>query len=479
MKLTAEEKIRILLDENTFNEIGKEIQPLSDDFNLIKGEKTKEGLITGYGTIGGQLVFMYLQDGAALKAQGLSMRQAKKIENIINLACHSGAPLIALLDSRGARINEGLELLNSYGQVYRAHLKGKEKIPQLIGVLGQAVGADALVPGLGDLVFAVEGSTQWHLNSPKDIQEITGGQVTGESIGGAHIHFQTTGQADFIFSSEADCLTAMRTVIGLLPQHKGVQQKIIAQQVNENLARATDDGGQLEKILAEGESAQYDMLRCLQLIFGQEKWLQLGAAYGPSMITGLAQIAGMTVGVIANQPMNSSGAIDVFGLRKATKLLKLCASFNLPVISFVNTAGFLPDSNQEYMGIIGEVNEYLKAYTAMENLKITVVTGKAIGTCFNLMGNKGTGADFVYAWPNAEIGVLNSAATNYLVNFNIIREAEEPGAKWQETLAATKDKINSPKAALSAGIVDSLIEPRETYFALYNMLNLLQYKPLS
>lgn len=456
LESTIRDRINMLFDANTFNELGKQVKPLliSQEREI---EEVYEGVITGYGTINGQLVFIYCQDGAS-PLGSFSQRQSEKICQLLELAYTSSAPVIGLIDSKGARIAEGLDILKSYSKVYQAHLRAALKIPLIIGVLGKAVGADALIPNMGDFVFAVRGKTNWHLNTLFSLQD------AGE---------QATEQAHFLFETEEQLLAGIATLLKVLPG-KGAKQQLALEQVTSQLELAAVNGAELESWIAEG-LADYDVLDYLNLMLGRENFLELQGAYGQGMVTGLANIMGITVGILANQPKVDQGRLDVFGLRKASKLVDLCQQYRMPIVSFVDCKGFSAQSGQEYLGISQETSSFYKLYTLASVPKISFILGAAVGSCFNLFANK-AGADLVYAWPTAEIGLLNAEATNYITNYYQVQQADNPGIKWQETLKHTKDQVGTPKAALAAGLIDGLIQPGDTYLAIYNSLNMLWAK---
>ncbi len=457
LESTIRDWINILFDANTFNELGKQVKPLliSQEREI---EELNEGVITGYGTINGQLVFIYCQDGAS-PLGSFSQRQGEKICQLLQLACTSKAPAIGLIDSKGARIAEGLDILKSYSKVYQAHLRAGKQIPLIIGVMGKAVGADALIPNMADLVFALRSKTNWYLNTLSSLQN------AGE---------QATEQAHFLFETEEQLLAGIATLLKMLPG-KGAKQQLNLEQVTSQLELAAVNGAELENRIAEGLAGDYDVIDYLNLILGSGNFLELQGAYGHGMVTGLANIMGITVGILANQPKVNQGRVDVFGLRKASKLVDLCQQYRMPLLSFVDCKGILAQSGQEHLGITQETSNFYKLYTLAYVPKISFILGTAVGSCFNLFASK-AGADLVYAWPTAEIGLLNAEATNYITNYYQVQQADNPGSKWQETLEQTKDQVGTPKAALATGLIDGQIQPGDTYLAIYNSLNMLLAK---
>ncbi|MGF7186303.1 acetyl-CoA carboxylase carboxyltransferase component [Desulfitispora alkaliphila] len=446
----------MLFDQGTFNEIGASVLPrkINTDWGKIDGD----GVITGYGTIDGRLIYIYAQDSGVLSGS-IGMKHAEKICNIIKMAVQSGSPLVSILDTSGARVDEGAEILNAYGMIYNAHQEATGHIPQISAVLGSCVGGAALLPPMHDFVFAVRNLTEMHLSLPLDIARCSGEQVDPQMLGSADIHQQTTGLAHYVDVTEEDCLARVRYLLSFLPPNNLDEANHIYDL--ENYSKEMNLALAMEENLQDGRGL-------INTIFGEEDFCEYNENFGKGIITGFARVVGETIGVIVNQKYEDGIYITSSSAQKAKMFINFCDAFNIPLVTLVNTDGFKHSSEEEYAGITKNVADMVFAYSKAQVPKITIYTGEAYGTPFVVMGSKSIGADISFAWENARLGHLNPEAVAYF--------KKDSGQKWEERVEEAYDMYGSPKGVAAVGLVDAIIAPEETLIAVINGLNILKGK---
>jgi propionyl-CoA carboxylase beta chain len=455
-KLTARERIQLLLDPGTFNELEPFITSPDDELGLATEKFLGDGVITGYGQIDGRTVYVYAQD-FTIYGGTLSEMQSHKICRVMDLALRNGAPCIGLLDSGGARIQEGVRALGGYAEIFRRNAQFSGVIPQISIMLGPCAGGAAYSPALQDLVIMVEKHSFMFLTGPEVIKAVTGETIDSESLGGADIHMSVSGVAHLAAKSEQEALSLARKALSYLPSNN-VENPIYIPPSDDPLRM--DDG--LNHIVPIEPTEPYSMHAVIRCIVDKDSFLEIQPGWAKNAIVGLARIGGHSVGIVAQEPSYIAGVIDIDASDKMTRFVRMCDCFNVPLVTFVDSPGFLPGIAQEHGGIIRHGAKLLYAYSEATVPKVTIITRKAYGGAYVVMSSKYLGTDVTYAWPSAEIAVLGAEGAANILFKKQIESAENPAAERKRLADDYREKFNNPYYAAGAGYIDEIIEPRES-----------------
>ncbi len=468
-KLTARERIDLLLDEDTFVELNSFIHHRAINFGMDKIEAPGEGVVTGYGKINGRLVYVFSQDFTVFGG-ALGEMHALKISRMMDLAAKNGAPVIGLNDSGGARIQEGVVSLDGYGDIFYRNAIYSGVVPQISVILGPCAGGAVYSPAITDFVFMVEQTSKMFITGPKVIEAVTGEKISAENLGGAKVHSSISGVAHFTAESEPEVLNQVRKLMSYLPQNNMEQPPVMEAE--------RDDGWNdelVDLVPVEGTKV-YDVIKVIEQVLDDGDFFQVQANFAKNIVVGFGRIDGHSVGIIANQPKVMAGGLDINSSDKLSRFIRFCDSFNIPLITFEDVTGFFPGVNQEHGGIIRHGAKILYAYSEATVPKITVILRKAYGGAYVALNSKAIGADVVYAWPNAEIAVMGSAGAANIIFAKEIAQSEDPEATRAEKIAEYRDKFSNPYVAATRGMVDDVIDPRETRKKLKESLEMLRNK---
>ncbi|PTM58583.1 acyl-CoA carboxylase subunit beta [Desmospora activa] len=464
-KLTARERIDLLLDEDTFVELNPFVENTAADY----GEAPGEGVVTGYGKIHGRSVYLFAQDFTVFGGS-LGEMHAQKIVRIMDLAAKNGAPIIGLNDSGGARIQEGVVSLDGYGQLFYRNAIYSGVVPQISVIMGPCAGGAVYSPALTDFVFMVEGSSQMFITGPKVIETVTGEKISAEDLGGARVHSTLSGNAHFTAESEPEVLNQVRRLLSFLPQNNVEDPP---------RTYCKEDDGWTEELVDRVPTAStkvYDVRGVIDAVVDQGDFMEVHQSFAKNIVVGFGRIDGQVVGIAANQPKMMAGGLDIDSSDKLARFIRFCDSFNIPLVTFVDVTGFLPGVNQEHRGIIRHGAKILYAYSEATVPKITVITRKGYGGAYVALNSKAIGADIVYAWPNAEVAVMGPEGAANIIFHREIQEASDPAATRAEKIEEYREKFANPYVAAAKGMVDDVIDPRETRQKLKQALEMLKQK---
>lgn len=469
-KLTARERLELLLDDNSFVELNPFIKHRETNFGLDKLDAPGEGVVTGYGKINGRGVYVFAQDFTVFGG-ALGEMHAKKISNIMDLAVKSGCPIIGLNDSGGARIQEGVVSLDGYGHVFYRNSIYSGVVPQISVIMGPSAGGAVYSPAITDFVFMVEKTSQMFITGPKVIETVTGEKISSEELGGAKVHSTLSGNAHFSSPSEVEALEQVRRLIAFLPQNNQDKPPRF-----DNYPVGDDWCEELINIVPIEGTKVYDVRNVIHNVVDNGDFMEVHAGFAKNVVVGFARIAGNSIGIIANQPKFMAGGLDIDSSDKVARFIRFCDSFNIPLITFEDVTGFFPGVNQEHRGIIRHGAKILYAYSEATVPKITVITRKAYGGAYVALNSKSIGADLVYAWPNAEIAVMGPEGAANIIFSKEINESEDPTATRSEKIQEYRERFANPYVAASMGMVDDIIDPRETRKKLIQALEMLSDK---
>lgn len=469
-KLTARERLDILLDRDSFVELQPFVKHRATNFGLDKQDAPGEGVVTGYGKINGRLVYVFAQDFTVFGG-ALGEMHAKKIANVMDLAAKNGAPFIGLNDSGGARIQEGVVSLDGYGHIFYRNSIYSGVIPQISVILGPCAGGAVYSPAITDFVFMVENTSQMFITGPKVIETVTGEKISSEDLGGASVHSTKSGNAHFTAPTEEEVLEQVRRLIGFLPQNYREEPLRIPYE--------GEDKDWLEEIIEAVPVAGtkvYDVKKVLSLLLDHEEFMEVQPDFARNIVIGYGRIDGQVVGLIANQPKVMAGGLDIDSSDKVSRFIRTCDCYNIPLITFVDVTGFFPGINQEHGGIIRHGAKILYAYSEATVPKISVITRKAYGGAYVALNSKAIGADVVYAWPNAEIAVMGPEGAANIIFAREIEQSENPQTIRHAKIEEYREKFANPYVAAEHGMVDDVIDPRETRKHLKQSLEMLSTK---
>lgn len=469
-KLFARERIDYLLDEGSFVEVDAFVKHRCSSFGMAKVEAPAEGVVTGYGTIDGRLVFVYAQDFTVVGGS-LGEMHAKKICKVLDMAVKMGAPVIGINDSGGARIQEGVDALSGYGQIFYKNTRASGVIPQISVIMGPCAGGAVYSPALTDFIFMVEKTSQMFITGPQVIKAVTGEEVSAEKLGGAMTHNSVSGVAHFIASDEKACLDQIKKLLSYLPSNNMETPPMYM--TEDDLNRTIPE---LDEIIPDNANKPYDMKDIITKIVDDGDFFEVQPYYAMNMITGYARINGRPVGIIANQPKVLAGCLDINASDKAGRFIRTCDAFNVPILNLVDVPGFLPGTNQEYGGIIRHGAKMLYAYSEATVPKVTMIVRKAYGGAYLAMCSKDLGADVVFAWPTAEIAVMGpEGAANIIFKKEIETSSDWEGTR-QAKIKEYRDEFATPYIAAERGYVDDVIIPSESRQRLAAAFEMLQSK---
>ena len=471
-KRGARERVLSLLDEDSFVELDPFVQHRSDSLGMAEKRPFGDGVVTGLGTIDGRRVAIFSQDFTVFGGS-LGEAFAEKMVKVMDLAEHYGCPIIGINDSGGARIQEGVEGLNGYGKVFVRNSRLSGVVPQISIIAGPCAGGAVYSPAMTDITIVVNGVGQMFITGPDVIKTVTGETVTHEELGGADTHFRISGVAHLVADDEDSLVDLVRDVLAHLPSNNLDEVPRSDEGRGEYRAEA------LNTVIPMGSAKPYDVHDILSEVLDEGDFLELQGGHALNIVTGFGRIDGRTVGVVANQPKYLAGTLDIDASVKAARFVRLCDAFNIPLVTFEDVPGFLPGTDQEYRGIIRHGSKLLYAFGEATVPKITVITRKAYGGAYVVMNSKAIGADFVFAWPTAEIAVMGSEAAVPLLFRRELAAAEDQAGLRKQLIDEYQEKFASPYQAASRGYVDNIIEPAETRNHLIRALALAESKRVS
>jgi len=469
-RLTARERINLLLDKGSFRELDAFVMHRTHDFDLDEKKFLADSVVTGWGTIKSRLVYIFSQDFTVFGGS-LGEVHAEKIVKIMDLAMKNGAPIIGLNDSGGARIQEGVVSLGGYADLFLRNTLASGVIPQISVIMGPCAGGAVYSPAITDFIFMVRGSSYMFITGPNVVKTVTHEEVTFEELGGADVHAETSGVCHVAADSEPDALYLVQKLIGYLPQNNMEDPPFIP--TGDNPLRMED---KLDSIVPDDPSKPYDIKDVIHLVVDDRDFYEIHEAYAQNIVTGFAHLGGHSIGIIANQPAVLAGVLDINCSEKAGRFVRFCDSFNIPILTFVDVPGFLPGIDQEHNGIIRAGSKLLFAYCEATVPKITVITRKAYGGAYDVMSSKHIRGDVNLAWPSAELAVMGPEGAVEIIFRKELAAAKDPEKRKKELVAEYREKFANPYVAASRGYIDDIIEPRETRPRLINALEMLSNK---
>ena len=472
-KYTARERIAMLLDEGSFEEIEMFVRHRCTNFGIDKDSYLGDGVVTGTGTIDGRLVYVFAQDFTVFGGS-LSETFAMKICKLMDQAMKMGAPVIGINDSGGARIQEGVNALAGYAEIFQRNILASGVIPQISGIFGPCAGGSVYSPALTDFNIMTRGTSYMFLTGPKVVKTVTGEDVTQEQLGGASIHSTKSGVAHFAVDTEEDGLNLIRHLLSFLPQNNMEEPPLMS---CEDPIDRLEDG--LNDIIPDDPNKAYDMYEVIGGIIDNGEFLEVHKDYAQNIIVGFARFNGQAVGIVANQPCKMAGVLDINASRKAARFVRFCDAFNIPLVTLVDVPGFLPGTGQEYGGVILHGAKLLYAYGEATVPKVTITLRKSYGGAYCVMSSKHLRGDINYAWPTAEIAVMGPAGAVEIIFAKEVAASEDPKSTAAEKEAEYKKAFANPYNAARYGYIDDVIEPRNTRFRIIRALQQLQTKKLS
>ncbi len=468
-KLTARERLHFLLDEGSFEEIGMLVSHRSTDFGMEKEKYPGDGVVTGYGTIHGRLVYVFSQDFTVFGGS-LSETHAEKICRIMDLALQNGAPLVGLNDSGGARIQEGVVSLGGYADIFYKNTMASGVIPQISAVMGPCAGGAVYSPAITDFILMVENTSYMFVTGPNVVKTVTHEQVSSEELGGAVAHATKSGVTHFACSNEIEAIENIKKLLSYMPQNcEGTAFSLVYEADDEFRPN-------LNNILPETASQPYDIRDVINEVIDPDSFLEVHKDFAENIVVGFSRLAGKSIGIVANQPAFLAGVLDIKSSVKAARFVRFCDSFNIPLLIFEDVPGFLPGTDQEWNAIITNGAKLLYAFCEATVPRITVITRKAYGGAYDVMNSKHIGADMNYAWPGAEIAVMGAKGAAEIIFKREITSAEDPDAKWLEKEKEYSDIFANPYRAAERGFIDEVIEPSETRIKLIKAFKMLENK---
>jgi acetyl-CoA carboxylase carboxyltransferase component len=469
-KLTARERLELLLDKGSFRETDPFITHRTSDFGLDERKVLGDSVVTGWGTIEGRLVYVFSQDFTVFGGS-LGEVHAEKICKIMDMAVKNGAPVIGLNDSGGARIQEGVVSLGAYADIFLRNTLASGVIPQISAIMGPCAGGAVYSPALTDFIFMVRNSSYMFVTGPDVVKTVTHEEVSFEELGGADTHASTSGVCHYVAENEADCLYMLRVLLSYLPQNNMEDPPYVA--TSDDRLRTEEA---LDHIIPDDPSKPYDMREVIKLVVDDGIFFEIHENYAGNIVTCFARLGGHSVGIIANQPNVLAGVLDINSSDKAARFVRFCDSFNLPLITFVDVPGFLPGTGQEHGGIIRHGAKLLYAYCEATVPKITVITRKAYGGAYDVMSSKHIRGDLNLAWPTAELAVMGPDGAVSIIFRKELAEAKDPEKRKAELVQEYREKFAHPYIAAGRGYIDDVIEPRFTRTRLINGLEMLANK---
>ncbi len=468
-KLTARERVEILLDEGSFEEIDMLVTHRTTDFGMEKQLFFGDGVITGYGTINGRLVYIFSQDFTVFGGS-LSETHAEKICKIMDLALKVGAPVIGLNDSGGARIQEGVRSLGGYADIFYRNVQASGVIPQISAIMGPCAGGAVYSPAMTDFTLMIEDTSYMFVTGPNVVKTVTNEEVSSEELGGASTHSTKSGVTHLTSANDVQGLMDVKKLLSYLPQNNQEKAPDSLYTIGEEIR------AELEEIVPEDAHKPYDIKKIIDGICDKESFFEIHKDYAENIVVGFARLAGKSIGIVANQPMQLAGVLDVNSSKKAARFVRFCDAFNIPLLVLEDVPGFLPGTDQEWRGIIVHGAKLLYAFSEATVPRITVITRKAYGGAYDVMNSKHIGADMNFAWPTAEIAVMGAKGASEIIFKREISEANDSEAKWKEKEAEYAEKFAHPYRAARRGFIDDVILPKFTRRKLIKAFAMLENK---
>jgi len=465
-KLTARERIDFLMDNNSFREIDAFVKPLGKEDSEIYGD----GVIVGHGTINGRKVFLFAQDFNFMGGS-LGVVHAQKIQKVQEMALKMGHPIIGLIDSGGARIQEGIASLAGYAGIFMQNVKSSGVIPQISVILGPAAGGAVYSPALTDFRFMTRDTSYMFVTGPEVVKEVLNEDTTFEDLGGAEVHATQSGVADMIFNDEEHTLMGVKKLLSYLPSNN-VEHPPVS--LKEDVAPGKSE--KLSLLLPDDPNKPYDVVEVINLIVDKSSFYEIGENHAQNIVVGLARLNSQVIGIVANQPKVMAGTLDINASKKAARFVRFCDSFNIPILVLEDVPGFMPGKSQEQNAIIMHGAKLLYAFAEATVPKITVILRKAYGGAYIVMNSKGMGGDFNFAWPTAEVAVMGPEGAVKILNRKELMEAENPEELKRKLIADYKEKVANPYVADEKGYIDEVIDPCETREVVINAFALLENK---
>lgn len=468
-KLTARERIKLLVDDDSFEEIGILVTHRTQEFGMDKQVFYGDGVITGHGTVQGRFVYVFAQDFTVFGGS-LSETHAEKICKIMDLAMKTGAPLIGLNDSGGARIQEGVRSLGGYADIFHRNVMASGVIPQISAIMGPCAGGAVYSPAITDFTIMVENSSYMFVTGPNVVKTVTNEMVSAEELGGASTHSTKSGVTHLTAANDLLCIEKIKRLLSYIPQNCEEKTPLLDYVLGDEIRP------QLDNIIPDSSTKPYDMKDVIEGIVDEDSFFEIHESYADNIIVGFARIAGRAIGVVANQPLSLAGCLDVDSSKKAARFTRFCDCFNIPLLVLVDVPGFLPGTDQEWNGIIVNGAKLLYALSEATVPKLTVITRKAYGGAYDVMNSKHIDADFNYAWPTAEIAVMGAKGASEIIFRKEIANAPDPEAKLAEKEKEYAELFANPYSAAQRGFVDEVIQPADTRRKLIKAYALLQSK---
>ncbi len=467
-KLTARERIELLLDEGSFEEFDMFVEHRSHEFGMEKTKIPGDGVVTGWGTINGRLVYVFSKDFTVFGGS-LSGAHAQKICKVQDMAMKNGAPIVGIFDAGGARIQEGVESLAGYADIFQRNILASGVIPQISVIMGPCAGGDVYSPAMTDFIFMVKDTSYMYVTGPEVVKTVTNEIVTHEELGGARVHASKSGVVDGAYENDFETLTQMRRLIDFLPLSNREKPP-----TRPHFDDVTREDTSLDRLIPDNPNKPYDMKELIEKVADEGDFFEIGTEFGKNILTGFVRLDGSTVGIVANQPMVLAGVLDIDASRKAARFVRFCDAFNIPIVTFVDVPGFLPGTRQELGGLIKHGAKLLFAYGEATVPKVTVITRKAYGGAYDVMSSKHLRGDVNYAWPSAEIAVMGAKGAVEIIFRADIGDPEKIAARTAEY----SDRFANPFVAASRGYIDDVIMPRETRKRIIRALGTLKNKKL-
>jgi propionyl-CoA carboxylase beta chain len=468
-KLTARERLAVLLDEGSFEEVGMFVEHRSNDFGMEDNKFLGDGVITGFGTIKGRLVYVFSQDFTVFGGS-LSETHAEKIVKIMDMAMKNGAPLIGLNDSGGARIQEGVVSLGGYADIFYRNTLASGLIPQISVIMGPCAGGAVYSPAITDFTIMVEHSSYMFVTGPNVVKTVTNEEVSSEDLGGASAHSVKSGVTHVTAANDLEALEKLKSLLSYIPQNWASSAPKNKCELEEELRP------ELDELIPENPNTPYDIKEVIYGISDRDSFFEIHKDFAENIVVGFARLAGRSIGIVANQPLSLAGVLDVNSSRKGARFVRFCDSFNIPLLVLVDVPGFLPGTDQEWNGIITNGAKLLYAFCEATVPRVTLITRKAYGGAYDVMNSKHIGADLNYAWPTAEIAVMGAKGASEIIFKNEIKEADDPVAKLKEKELEYAEKFAHPYGAAARGFIDDIILPRETRRKLIKAFAMLESK---
>lgn len=469
-KLTAHERVQLLLDEGSFEEIGAFVMHRCKDFGLDKQHYLGDGVVTGYGTVHGRLVYVFSQDFTVFGGS-LSETHAEKIVKIMDLAMKNGAPLIGLNDSGGARIQEGVVSLGGYADIFYRNVRASGVIPQISAIMGPCAGGAVYSPAITDFIMMVENTSYMFVTGPNVVKTVTQENVTAEELGGASTHSTKSGVTHFSCANEVACIENIKKLLSYVPQNCEDDAPVYAYEPAADESRKA-----LNAIIPDNPNQPYDMREVIEGIIDENSFLEVHKNFAENIVVGFGRLAGRSIGIVGNQPASLAGVLDIDASTKAARFVRFCDAFNIPLLVLEDVPGFLPGTDQEWNGIITNGAKLLYAFSEATVPRVTVITRKAYGGAYDVMNSKHIGADMNYAWPTAEIAVMGAKGAAEIIFKKEIAEAADPVEKLNEKVDEYTAKFANPYRAAHRGYIDEVIMPDQTRKKLISAFKMLENK---